>query len=96
MANKTDLVNGVYELLNEKGVNTTKKDTTVLVDAVIDSIIGLTGEAGKLQLIGFGTFSVKERAERDGHNPATGEKIRIPASKVVGFKAGKDFKNFVQ
>jgi len=100
MANKTDLVNAVQglveEVLVEKEVSINKKEATAIVDAVIDSIIGLTGESGKLQLVGFGTFSVKERAEREGRNPSTGEPLTIAASKSVGFKAGKAFKDFVK
>ena len=50
----------------------------------------------KVQLVGFGSFEVKERAARTGKNPATGEQIDIPASKAPAFKAGKAFKDAIQ
>jgi DNA-binding protein HU-beta len=50
----------------------------------------------KIQLIGFGTFEVRERAARTGRNPQTGKKIKIPASKVPAFKAGKELKEAVK
>lgn len=96
MANKTDLVVEVQKLVTEKELELSKKDTTTVVDAVIDSIIGLTGEAGKLQLIGFGNFEVKERAARVGRNPQDGSEIQIDAKRVVTFKPGKAFKEFVK
>ncbi|MDT0160290.1 HU family DNA-binding protein [Bacillus sp. AG4(2022)] len=95
-ANKTDLVNAVQELLASQEVEFNKKDSTKLVDAVIDSIIGLTGETGKLQLVGFGTFEVKERAARLGRNPQSGQEIQIEAKRVPTFKSGKAFKDFVK
>lgn len=75
---------GLTKVAAEKAVNMTLAS---IQDALID------GE--KIQIIGFGTFEVKERAARVGHNPATGEKIDIPASKSVSFKAGKSFKEAV-
>lgn len=96
MANKTDLVKEVQKLLNEKELNLSKKDTTTVVDAVLDTIIGLTGESGKLQLIGFGNFEVRERSARKGRNPATGEEIEIAETRIPAFKAGKAFKEFVK
>ena len=50
----------------------------------------------KVQLVGFGTFEVRDRAERDGINPATGKTIKIPATKVPAFKAGKALKDLVK
>ena len=96
MANKSDLVSAVQEVLEGKDFKINQKQTTQVVDAVLDSIIGLTGEAGKLQLIGFGNFEVRERAARKGRNPQTGEEIEISASKNPAFKAGKQFKEFVK
>ena len=52
-------------------------------------------EDDKVQLIGFGTFEVRERAAREGHNPHTGAKIQIPAAKVPAFKAGKALKDAI-
>lgn len=65
----------------------------------LDAVIAAVGEALKggdtVTLVGFGTFSVKERAARTGRNPKTGAAIQIPASKVPGFKAGKGLKDIV-
>lgn len=95
-AKKEDLVNEVQLLLKDDGLDINKKETGLVVDAVVDSIIGLTGEAGELKLIGFGTFEVRERAARKGRNPRTGVEIEIPASKSPAFKPGKVFKEFVK
>lgn len=112
MANKTDLIKGVQGLLKEKELDFNKDKVGTIVEAVLDTIIGLTDEDEKLQLIGFGTFSVKERAARKGLNPkkysellAQGlseedakaqAEVEIKASKSVGFKVGKAFKTFIQ
>ncbi len=63
------------------------------VDALITGVKKGLKKDGKVQIIGFGTFAVKKRAARNGRNPATGETIRIKASKTVGFKAGSDLKS---
>jgi len=57
--------------------------------------MGALAEGEKVQLVGFGTFEVRERAAREGRNPRTKEVIQIPASKVPVFKPGKDFKDLV-
>ena len=59
------------------------------LDAVIESVTGALKQGDDVVLVGFGTFSVKERAERTGRNPQTGNAIKIAAAKVPGFKAGK-------
>lgn len=96
MAKKEDLIKSVVELNKGKDISLTKKETEEVIASVIDSIIGLTAEDGKLQLTGFGSFEVREREARKGRNPQTGEEIDIPASKSVKFKAGKDFKEFIK
>ena len=73
----------------------TQKDAAVYVDAVIESIKDGMIEDGKVQIVGFGTFDVKSRGERQGKNPKTGEPLVIPASKTPHFKAGKNFKERV-
>ena len=73
----------------------TQKDAAVYVDAVIESIKDGMIEDGKVQIVGFGTFEVKERAEREGRNPATNQPMLIPASKAPKFKAGKALKDAV-
>ena len=76
-------------------IGATQKDAAVYVDAVIGSIKDGMIEDGKVQIVGFGTFEVKERAEREGHNPATGESMTIAACRAPKFKAGKALKDAV-
>lgn len=73
----------------------TKKDAEKAVGAVIDVITKALVEGDKVQLVGFGTFEVRQRNARTGKNPATGEEIEIPASKVPAFKAGRGLKDAV-
>lgn len=88
--NKTELVAAVAER-----AQLTKKDTEKVVNAVFESIEEALVAGDKIQLIGFGTFEVRERAEREGRNPQTGKTIKIAASKVPAFKAGKSLKEAV-
>ena len=73
----------------------TKKDAEKAISAVVDSISETLAKGEKIQLVGFGTFEVAERAARTGKNPQTGEAINIPASKAPKFKAGKALKDVV-
>ncbi len=73
-----------------------KKDVDVLVNSVLDTIGEELAAGGKVQLVGFGTFEVRERAAREGKNPATGEVIQIAASKAPAFKAGKALKDLLK
>ena len=73
----------------------TQKDAAVYVDAVIESIKDGMIEDGKVQIVGFGTFEVKERAEREGRNPATNQPMLIPSTRVLKFKVGKALKDAV-
>ncbi len=73
-----------------------KKDADCAVSAVIDSIVDSLKKGDKVQLVGFGTFEVKERAARTGINPQTKQQIKIAASKNPVFKAGKAFKDAVK
>lgn len=75
--------------------NMTKKDATIAIDAVIDGIKSALSEGEKIQLIGFGTFEVSERAAREGRNPQTGDTVIIPSCKVPKFKPGKALKDYV-
>jgi DNA-binding protein HU-beta len=88
--NKTDLVN---EVAAKTGM--TKKDVDKVVNAFFSSVEGALKEGDKVQLIGFGTFEVRDRQERKGRNPQTGEEITIAATKVPAFKAGKALKDAV-
>lgn len=96
MANKTDLINEVQGYLEANEFKASKKEVGLFVDAVLDSIQDVTVREGKLQIIGHGTYEVRERAAREGHNPSTGEKIHIEAKKVPAFKAGKGFKDLLK
>lgn len=82
--NKGELI----DVLAEKA-GTTKADAGKLLDAFTATVIETLGKGDDIALVGFGTFSVAERAARDGRNPQTGETIKIKASKVAKFKAGK-------
>ena len=73
-----------------------KKDATQAIETVFGVIEETLANGGKVQLVGFGTFSVKDRAERTGRNPQTQEPITIPATKVPAFKAGKGLKELVK
>ena len=81
--NKMELVAAVAA---EAGL--TKAQAQKAVEATVDAIAGALKGGDKVQLVGFGTFSVVEKAAREGVNPATGAKIQIPAKKVAKFKAG--------
>ncbi|MFB5662850.1 HU family DNA-binding protein [Alteribacillus sp. HJP-4] len=88
--NKTDLINKVAEK-----TELSKKDSEAAINATLESIEESLKSGDKVQLIGFGNFEIRERAEREGRNPQTGETMKIPASKVPAFKPGKNLKNAV-
>lgn len=88
--NKTELVNAVAA----KGLS--KKDAELAVKAVFDSITDALANGEKVQLVGFGTFEVRERAEKEARNPRTGDVIKVAATKVPAFKAGQALKNAVK
>ena len=88
--NKTELIAAVAE---KAGLS--KKDAEAAVTAAIDAITAALSQQEKVQLVGFGSFEVKTRAERVGRNPKTKETIKIPASKTPVFKAGKALKDAV-
>ncbi|MGE7717671.1 HU family DNA-binding protein [Priestia megaterium] len=74
----------------------TKQDSKKVVDALFETISNTLAKEEKIQLLGFGTFEVRNRAERTGRNPQTGEEMTIPASKVPAFKPGKELKEAVK
>jgi len=90
MSNKQDLI-ATIQANKEAGLET-KASAERAVNAVIDAIEDGLKKDGLVQLIGFGTFQVKERSARTGRNPKTGEAIKIKATKTVGFKAGAALK----
>ena len=88
--NKGDLINQVAKVLDSK------KDAQAAVDAALSAIVGSLKKGDDVTLVGFGTFKVAKRKARTGRNPQTGEAIKIKATKVPKFVAGKAFKDAVK
>ena len=88
--NRTELVDAMA-----KKSKLSKKDTDAALKAFIETVTAELKKGGKVQLVGFGTFEVTKRAAREGKNPQTGAKIKIPASKAPKFKSGKALKDTV-
>ena len=88
--NKTELIAAVAEK-----TDLSKKDADAAVSAVLGAITDALKAGDKIQLVGFGTFEVRNRASKQGRNPRTGETMTVPASKVPAFKAGKALKDAV-
>ena len=88
--NKTELVAAMAEQ-----TNLSKKDAEAALNAFIDVVSEELKKGEKVQLVGFGTFEVSERAAREGRNPQTGETMEIKASKTPKFKAGKALKDMM-
>lgn len=86
--NKTDLVAAIAD---QAGLS--KKDAEKALKAFTETVTSELKKGGKVQLVGFGTFEVSERAAREGRNPRTGETMEIAASKAPKFKAGKALKD---
>ncbi len=89
--NKSNLVEVMAE-----AADISKSAAGMALDGLTDAIAVALKEGSTVSVVGFGTFSVKERAARTGRNPQTGETIEITASKVPAFKAGKALKDAVQ
>lgn len=89
--NKTQLIEAIAE---ETGLS--KKDVTATVNSALSTIIKALKKKDKVQLIGFGSFAVRKRSARIARNPQTGELIKIKASKVPVFKAGRTLKDAVK
>ena len=89
--NKTELI----EIVAKKG-DFTKKEAEKAVNAFADAITEALAKGEKIQIVNFGTFEVKARAERTGRNPKTGETMQIAASKTPAFTAGKGLKDAVK
>ncbi|NJM67316.1 MAG: HU family DNA-binding protein [Acaryochloris sp. RU_4_1] len=88
--NKGELVD---ELAERAGV--TKKQADTILSSVTEIISETVSSGEKVTLVGFGTFEARDRKAREGRNPKTGKKIKIPATRVPAFSAGKDFKEKV-
>lgn len=89
--NKSELVNAMAE---KAGLS--KADAKKALDAFVESVSSVLSKGEKVSLVGFGTFSVAERSERKGVNPATGASIVIPAKKTAKFKAGSELNDAVK
>ncbi len=89
--NKNELIGAVAEK-----VGMSKKDAEKAVNAVFETITATVAAGDKVQLIGFGTFEVRERAEKQARNPRTGEAMTVAACKAPAFKAGQAFKSAVK
>lgn len=88
--NKGELVDAVADK-----AKVSKKQADAVLSAAIDSIMEAVSKGEKVTLVGFGSFEPRERKEREGRNPKTGEAMKIPATKVPAFSAGKLFKDLV-
>ncbi len=88
--NKAELIDAMAD-----AADISKAAATRALDGMVDAITAAMKQGDQVSLIGFGTFSVKERAARQGRNPQTGETIQIKASNIPSFKAGKALKDAV-
>lgn len=88
--NKASLVSKIAEMMD-----VSKADASRSLEATVDAITSALQNGEEVSLVGFGTFSVKDRAARMGRNPRTGEQIHIPASRVPAFKVSKTLKDSV-
>jgi len=89
--NRTELI----DIISDKA-ELTKAAASRALDALLEGVVLSLQKGDPVVLVNFGTFMVKQRAAREGRNPSTGEKIKIKAAKVVGFKAGKALKEAVK
>lgn len=89
--NKSELVKSVA-----KKADLSRKDATDAVDAVFSAITEALSKDEKVQLVGFGSFEVRSRAERKGRNPQTGDEIKIPATLIPAFRPGKTLKDAIK
>ena len=88
--NKGELVDAVAEK-----ASVTKKEADAVITATLEAIMDAVAGGDKVTLVGFGNFEPRDRKEREGRNPKTGETITIPATRVPAFSAGKGFKDQV-
>jgi DNA-binding protein HU-beta len=88
--NKGELVDAIADK-----ANVTKKQADAVLTAALETIVDAVSSGQKVTLVGFGSFESRQRKEREGRNPKTGAKMKIPATKVPAFSAGKLFKETV-
>ncbi len=86
---KSELIEAVSQKLN----NFTKKDMELIVNSIFESIKDALARGEKVEIRGFGSFRVKERRERNGRNPRTGEEIKIESKKIPFFRVGKELRD---
>jgi len=94
--NKVEMISTVVEKLIENDVKVTKKAMATYADVIFDTIAETIASGEDVKIAGFGTFTTTERSEREGRNPATGESMVIPATKVPKFKASSALKTMVK
>ena len=90
MAGKNEMIDAIAE-----ATQTSKRDAEMMYEAFLNAVTLALRRGERVNIAGLGSFSVAERAERQGRNPKTGESIRIAASRTVKFKAGKELKQLV-
>lgn len=88
--NKAELVDAISQK-----TNVSKKETDIILTAMLEEITAAVAGGNKVTLVGFGSFEPRERQAREGRNPKTGEAMTISATRVPGFSAGKSFKDKV-
>ncbi len=89
--NKAELIEAVaFKTL------TTKKQANAILDAILGTIVDAVADGEKVTLVGFGSFEKRDRSAREGRNPKTGETMKIPATVVPTFSAGKEFRKAVK
>lgn len=89
--NKTELVSAIAEK-----AEMTKKDAEKALNALVEVVKETLGRGDRIALVGFGTFEVRERKERRGRNPRTGEEMVIPGGKTAAFRPGKELQDSVR
>ena len=92
---KSELIDAINSAAADEDIDLTKKDTRALIDIVFNTVTEAIDTEDRFSYPNFGTFKVKFRKARDGRNPRTGDKIRIPASYSVGFKPSPSLKEVV-
>ena len=89
--NKSELIEAVAAK-----TSTTKKQANAMLDALLGTIVDAVADGEKVTLVGFGSFEKRDRTARQGRNPKTGEEMKIPATVVPVFSAGKEFREAVK
>ncbi|OGW62877.1 MAG: integration host factor subunit beta [Nitrospirae bacterium RBG_16_64_22] len=85
----------LIEHVSAKVDGLSKKQTEVVINTIFDSIKRALSEGDKIEIRGFGSFKIRNRRQREGRNPKSGEPVRVPAKRVPFFKAGKEMKELV-